>query len=305
VVNPQEPTRPQRRTLETLLLVGRPRPVFDPELADALRSRIENELRELPEQVYLTKARLTNAERCQGRFQAALANEGPPFEHSAKTASGLLVHRAVELEVGGREERDPHVLVTVAAERLVGEDAAFAVYWTEIDVIARDEHVMRATNQLVLFRETFPPLRPMRSRLAPMTEWHFRADLLGGDLVLDGRVDLSLGRQEGPAAGRLLIDIKGEGAWPEHVEDMRFYALVHTLRFGVPPYRVATVFLTSGQWQVEDVSERSLARAADRVVAAARTAAQLARGAAPALTPGRYCSWCPRSTSCPASAAAV
>ena len=114
-------------------------------------------------------------------------------------------------------------------------------------------------------------------------------------------MDLSLGRQDGPAAGRLLIDLKGEGAWPEHVEDMRFYALVHTLRFGIPPYRVATVFLASGEWQVEDVSERTLARAADRVVGAARMAAQLARGNPPSLTPGRYCSWCPRSATCPAS----
>ena len=297
-------TRPQRRTLETLLLDGRPRPVFDADLGDRLRERIGGELGELPEQVYLSKSRLTNAERCQGRFQAALANEGPPFEHSKKTAGGLLVHRAVEIEVGGREERDAHVVVTTAAERLVDEDAAFATYWTEIDAIARDELVMRAMNQLVLFRETFPPLRPMRSRLAPMTEWHFKSELLGGDLVLDGRVDLSLGRQDGPAAGRLLIDLKGEGAWPEHVEDMRFYALVHTLRFGIPPYRVATVFLASGEWQVEDVSERTLARACDRVVEAARMAAQLARGTPPSLTPGRYCSWCPRSATCPASAAA-
>ena len=297
-------SRPQRRTLETLLLHGRPRPVFDDELPDRLREHIVGELGQLPEQVYLTKSRLTNAERCEGRFEAALANEGPPFEHSANTAGGLLVHRAIELEVGGREERDAHLLVTTAADRLADETASFAAYWNGCDELARDELAMRAMNQLVLFRETFPPLRPMRAELAPMTEWHFRTELLDGSLILDGRIDLSLGRQEGAAAGRLLIDLKAEGAWPDHAEDMRFYALVHTLRFGVPPYRVASVFLTSGEWQVEDVTERTLRRAADRVIEAARTAARLSRGTPAALTPGRYCSWCPRSATCPASAAA-
>ena len=40
---------------------------------------------------------------------------------------------------------------------------------------------------------------------------------------------------------------------------MRFYALVMTLRFGVPPYRAASLFLESGTWQSEDVTERSAA----------------------------------------------
>ena len=282
------------------------RPVFAPDLAMHLRDRIESAVRgsELSEPVYLTKARLTDAGRCEGRFQAVLAKEGPPFEHSSKTAAGLLMHKAIELEVGGREERDPHALVSLAARRLEDVDAAFAAHWSSVDEVARDELLMRAMAALVLFRETFPPLRPLRSELAPMVEWHVRSELAGGDLILDGRLDLSLGRQQPPAAGRLLIDLKGEGAWPEHVEDMRFYALVHVLRFGVPPYRVATVFLPSGEWQVEDVDERVLERAADRVVRAVRAAAALASGRAPELTPGRYCGWCPRSTTCPAAAEA-
>ena len=56
-------------------------------------------------------------------------------------------------------------------------------------------------------------------------------------------------------------------AWPEHVEDMRLYALLFTLRFGVPPLRVASFFLRSGECQPEDVSEEMLVRAADRVIA--------------------------------------
>jgi hypothetical protein len=51
---------------------------------------------------------------------------------------------------------------------------------------------------------------------------------------------------------------------------MRFYALLLALRFGVPPYRVATLYLDSGEWQAEDVDARVLERAADRVVEAER-----------------------------------
>ena len=39
---------------------------------------------------------------------------------------------------------------------------------------------------------------------------------------------------------------------------MRFYALLMTLRFGVPPYRVASLFLDSGEWQAEEVAEETL-----------------------------------------------
>ena len=67
-----------------------------------------------------------------------------------------------------------------------------------------------------------------------------------------------------------------------------------TLRFGVPPYRVASLFLDSGEWQAEDVTEETLFHAADRVVAAARAAAALMNGREAVLTAGVYCGWCPR-----------
>ncbi len=298
-----EVTAVQRRTLD-VLIGGGERPVVPPRACVRLRDRIEGAVRGLepPEPLYLTKSRLTDAGRCLGRLQAALLREGPAFEHGAATAGGLLMHKAVELEVGGREERDPHALVELAARRLDDADHGFAAYWRSLDPVARDELLMRAMAALVLFRETFPPLRPRRAELVPMVEWRFRAELAGGALILDGRVDLSLGRQAGPASGRLLIDLKGENAWPEYAEDMRFYALVHALRFGVPPYRVATVFLASGEWQLEDVTVDTLEHAADRVVGAVRGVASVAGGATPPLTPGRHCDWCPRSRTCPASA---
>jgi hypothetical protein len=62
---------------------------------------------------------------------------------------------------------------------------------------------------------------------------------------------------------------------------------------------VASFFLESGEWQAEDVTEQTLFHAADRVVAATRSAAALQNGRAPTLSPGPWCGWCPRMTVCP------
>jgi hypothetical protein len=129
-----------------------------------------------------------------------------------------------------------------------------------------------------------------------------RAELSGGALVLSGKVDLLLGAPDSlePArATRIAIDLKTGGAYPEYVEDNRFYALLLALRFGVPPYRVASLFLEAGTWQTEDISEESLFHAADRVVAATRAAQSFRAGREPGLAPGPWCRWCPRAASCP------
>jgi hypothetical protein len=145
-------------------------------------------------------------------------------------------------------------------------------------------------------------LKPLRRELAPISELRVRSELLGGDLVLSGQIDLVMGlpdKLEPMRATRLAVDLKTGGAYPEFAEDMRFYALVMTLRFGVPPYRAASLFLESGTWQSEDVTEDLLVHAADRVIGAARAAAGLVNGREAHLRPGSYCTWCPRSSTCP------
>ena len=60
-------------------------------------------------------------------------------------------------------------------------------------------------------------------------------------------MDLLLNPPDPLVATRVLVDLKSGRAWPDHPEDMRLYALLYTLRYGVPPYRVATLFLGSTQ----------------------------------------------------------
>ena len=301
----EELTPSQRRTFERLIGPDE-RPLFPADVVSHLRDRIEEAVRavELPEPLWLGKSTLNDLARCAGLFDAIRAGERGPFSFTSRFAAGRLAHKAVELDVAGRVDRDSHGLVEEAVDRLV-DDEAFRGFWDGLDGLRRDETLMDAAKTLELFRSTMPPLRRMRRELAPSTEWHVRVELLGGAVVLSGTMDLVLGSGwpvEPGRATRLAIDLKTGRAWPEHAEDMRFYALLLALRFGVPPYRVATLYLDSGEWQAEDVDQRILDRAAERVIGAVRSAAASEAGRELDLVPGPYCRWCPRAGVCPVSA---
>jgi hypothetical protein len=297
---PMELTTAQRRTLERLIGLG-PAPPSAPDLADRIRRSLEQGLEEagvLADPggvIWLGKHRLNDRQRCEGLFQAGLLREGPPFEHSPVTATGRLFHKAIELDVATERAFDPLTICERAAGRSAEQDLSFDRYWRALDPFDRADRLANAGRHLTLFRDSFPPLV---RRWAPQPELHLKVVLAGGRVILSGTPDLVLGRTR-----RLAIDFKSGRAWPEHPEDMRFYALLLLLRTGVPPYRVATFFLDSGEWQAEDVTEETLARACERVTAAARTAVDLAKGRSPQLTPGHHCFRCPRMSACPVALA--
>ena len=109
-----------------------------------------------------------------------------------------------------------------------------------------------------------------------------------------GRTDLSLGRSIGTTAGKVIIDLKTGGHSPSHLDDLRFYALVETLRLGTPPRLLASYYLDAGRAQPEAVTE-GLLRAA-----VARTSTEPASSTSSRSAPashgcgrGRTCRWCP------------
>ena len=168
------------------------------------------------------------------------SGESSPFAHSSKSAYGVLLHKAIEVEVGARDGMDPHEVAQVAVGRVLEREDRFVEYWRALPASEQDDVLMEVVRRVTLFQASFPPLKPLRRELAPISELRVRSELLGGDLVLSGQIDLVLGlpdKLEPMRATRLAVDLKTGGAYPEFAEDMRFYALVMTLRFGVPPYR--------------------------------------------------------------------
>jgi PD-(D/E)XK nuclease superfamily protein len=283
----------QRRTLGVLTRAGASVP---PGYGEHLRERLEDRLAEieLPDQLWLSKARLNERARCEGAFAADLAGEREAFTHGRETAVGSIVHRAVQADVAGERAADPRTIVQYALAKLLS-DSSLPGYWMSLVELERGELLAEATRQLVMFREMFPPLD---RHWQPLSELPLKVRLLEGRIILLGRPDLVLGRPPS-----FVIDLKTGDPRAEHAEDARYYALLMTLMFAGPPRRMATAYLDSLELQPEEVGESTLERAADRVVEAVGSAAGLLGDGAPQLTPGPYCSWCPRASVCPQSSA--
>jgi RecB family exonuclease len=256
----------QRSVLDALRAPERPRPRYDPGLRAELRRHLEAELSPL----------------------AALL-DGPAFV--SKKA------RAIQLGVFRRDAPPPLELVDDAIDRLADDpDAPLADYLLGLPEAERAELRGAAAEVVSAFAELWPPLS---RHWMPRTETAVRAELCGGKVVLSGRVDLSLGAPEGDRAGRVLVDLKTGGSSAGHLHDLRFYALLETMRSGVPPLRLATSYLEAGDLAVEEVDEDVLEAAVRRTVQGAKAVVELRLGLrSPAVRPNPACRWCPARTSC-------
>jgi hypothetical protein len=300
-----QPTPTQARVITELFGRGGPRPRFDSAIGSDLRHILEDGLSPLvadrqPDQpLYLAKRALAQIHTCEGWV---VADRQAEFAWSAAAARGTVTHKAVELSVTLRSCPPPLDLVDTAIERLIESSDRSIRAWL-LDAPAAEIAELRgaAADWVVKFQDTFPPLqRAWRPRL----ESALTVDLCGGRVVLRGKVDLALGRAEGTTARVLIVDFKTGRPMPVHAEDLRFYALLETLRVGVPPYRLATFSLDSGTWVAEDVDEAVLVAAARRTIAGAAAMLGLEEGVAPVLRAGPSCRWCPAAAACPAAIAA-
>lgn len=295
-------TGTQARTLDDLIRRG-----YGASFDRTLRGRLAEYIREGVTGLHvqgmsLNKQALKSAEQCPGRLAAYLHGE-EHWEMTPEFAVGRVLHRAVEVEAGSREALPLHDVVDHAIARLLADrfQVDFSDFWNSADEPTRAEVRGGAVTALEMFRATFPPLWAIRREMPPVPELPLTYELASG-LRIAGRVDLCLGAVVPHAATRLPLDLKTGGGSRAYPEDMRLYALLHTLRYEAPPYRVATVFLPSGTWQPEDITEEMLFRAADRVVSAASLASALLFGQGdPDLTPGPHCGRCPRRSTCPAA----
>jgi hypothetical protein len=285
--------------VDDLLGLGRPRPSFPPELAAGLRRRLEHDLAPLAEALgddplWIGKRALSLVHTCEAHYLAEQRGDG--FEWTIQAAEGEVAHRALERTMAVKGDLVPLDLVDHAVARLTEGDDGLARFLRHLPPLDEAELRALATRRVTAFVECWPRLSP---RWSPRTEASIRAELCGGRVVLSGKPDLALGVARGQEAHVLIIDLKAGGRHAGHVDDLRFYALVQTLRIGVPPFRVATYYLETADFRAEDVTAETLETAARRTVDGARKMARLRLpDHAPTITPGRACGWCSLRHSC-------
>lgn len=276
------------------------RPTFRDDLRDELRFELEDALGPLvvaadPLPLSVTKRDLALLHSCEAHY---VADRRAEFAWTVPTARGSVAHKAIELLVAWKGHPTPLDLVDEAMARLEADERGIGVFLQSLSEAERAELAGRANDFVATFLETFPPLN---RRWVPVAESRVRAELCADNLALQGRVDLSLGKADGTTAGKVLIDLKTGRPSPIHAEDLRFYALLETLKLGVPPRLLVNYYLESGLPRREPVTEDLLWSTARRLVDAVGKLVELIGPAArpPTTTPGPGCRWCPVAATCP------
>lgn len=290
----------QRGVVTDLMGFGLPRPTYGPEFSRELVARLEDGLavsaaEHTPDDpLVLSKSRLTEVLTCEGLY---LSRDAQPFAMSRAMALGILTHKAVErLLVDLERHPNPHAATEYALARASSGEDALASWLTGLDEDERLEIKGEVRNLATEFVQQWPPLE---RGWYPRVENRASALLCGGRVKLYARYDLALGKPEGSEARTLIVDLKTRSFGTSHFEEIRFYALVETVRVGIPPFRVALHSLETGGHYAEDVTAATLSAACERVVEAAAALGELRRGRQPSLRPGPACNWCGSSGDCP------
>jgi CRISPR/Cas system-associated exonuclease Cas4 (RecB family) len=286
----------QQQVLDELGTVDRPS--FRPELRTELRQALEGELQpllvETEEPVFVSKHDLSLLHGCEARF---VAEQDQEFAWTVASARGTVAHKAIELLVTARDAPTPMDLVERAMSRIEADEKSLSLFIRGLNEAERSELAGRVNDLVATFTETFPPLS---RRWVPVAESTVRARLAEGALTFGGKVDLTLGRARGVEAGKVLIDLKTGYPSVAHREDLRFYALLETMKLGVPPRLLVSYYLDAGTPHTEAVTEDVLWAAARRVVDGVAKLVDLTgpEPRTPTTTPGSNCRWCPLNESC-------
>ena len=294
----------QQEVLDLLGAARDERPEFEPGLRAGLRAALDDGLADLTDELdpaqplFVNKHGLTMVHGCELRH---LAERDRPFEWTPPIARGTIAHKAIELSMHSRRRPVALDLVDAALDRLERSDDSISGWLATCSEEERAEVRALANERVATFLECFPPLR---SSWSPVTESRMRVELLGGRVVVSGRSDLTLGRPEGRVAGKVILDFKTGAHSPAHLDDLRLYALLETVRIGTPPRLAATYYLDSGTAQAEAITEGVLDAAVARTVDGIRKLHQLDVGTrAPAVRPSLGCRWCPILDTCTAGRA--
>jgi hypothetical protein len=308
--SPVSLTPSQRRVVDELMMGGggrAARPHFPDDLARRLRAELQDATADAAErlamlgaEVHVNKAELARVHQCERLHQAESAVGFPGW--SKDLARGVVAHKAIELGVFMAGEPAPLELVDAAIDRIIeeGDDRTPRTWLLEAPATELAELRAAANDLVCKFEASFPPLK---KDWRPRLESPVRVELHAGQIVLRSKVDLALGKPEGTQAGVLVVDFKSGRAYPHHIDDLRYYALLETFRSGVPPFRVASYYLDAGNWHHEDVTEELLAITMRRVIdGVLKLAALRTNEREPTFTPGPACGYCRLRDTCEGAA---
>ncbi len=274
------------------------RPSFRDDLRDHLRHELNTSLEPLLEDVeetplFMSKHKISMIHGCESRF---LAEEEAEFEWKIPIARGTVAHKAIELMVARRGNPTPLDLVNDAMARLENDDKSISPFIQQLTEGERADLVGQVNDLVANFFETFPPLQ---RTWVPVAESRVRAEFCDDRISLRGVVDLTLGRPRGNEAGRVLIDLKTGRPHGSHTSDLRFYALLETLKLGVPPRLLVSYYLDAGEPRSEAVTEDMLWSTAKRVVDAVAKYVELTvQKREPTKQASGMCRFCPILDSC-------
>jgi hypothetical protein len=247
------------------------------------------------DQLVINKYSLSSIFKCEGLFAAGLDEA---FEWSIPKARGTVIHKCLQRSITRRGAETPEpILVEQAVDRLKDNPDSSLSGWlqtcTDFEI---DELVAEVTDNMVKLRGDWPPIQP---RWQPRPESPARASLCDNRCVLVGKFDLALGQPRGQMARTFIADLKTGALRYEHRDEMMFYALLELLQAKVPPWRVATYYLDSGEWQHIHVDENVLAASVQRVIdGAEKIAALIRRARDPELRASGACTYCSALPNC-------
>ena len=293
-------TSAQMEVLNDLLDIGGERPVAAPDLAGRLNDHIERGVAGSftlwdGDPMWIGKAHLAAVRRCEGNVLAT-ADMPRLSVLPTPTAVGIVTHRAVQMAYT-LPSVSPAELVRMAIAGSMNEDA-FSAFYRDASEWERVDFEAQAVNTTVGWLDLFPPLQD-----AWVPRFDVQLSQRFTHVTLAGRPDLSLGRPRGDGRQTMVLcDIKTGSLHDGHEFEGRFYALLATLRNGVPPFRSTVLSIADGMWTPPEVTEDILFATADEVIAGINARVELLRAArTPTLTAGPHCRWCPVNDTCEAA----
>ena len=220
-------------------------------------------------------------------------NREAPFAWNINTVRGTIAHKGIELLLNWRGPIVPAEIVDAAivsvADNPRQSASGFINTLSEYEYAELRGQVLGAVTNFI---ECFPPIRP---QWRPMVEYSASYSLFDNSVIFSSRMDLVLG---GPGK-KVLIDLKTGRLTPTHRDDLRFYALVETLRSRQAPRQLGSYSLDSARLDEEDVTEGLLQAAVRRTAAGTLLIAELAlKERQPELRAGAQCRWCPINEEC-------